>query len=134
MSHEIHPSVSPIAVVGVSALFPGSQDGRGFWRDILAGKDLISEVPESHWLIDDYYDPDPQAPDKTYCKRGGFLSPVPFDPVAFGMPPSTLPATDTTQLLALIVAQQVLTDAFADQFKTMDKSRMSVILGVTSGQ
>src|SRR6185312_11175674 len=44
----------PIAVVGVSAPFPGSADGRGFWRDILAGKDLLTEVPETHWLIEDY--------------------------------------------------------------------------------
>ena len=47
----------PLAVVGLSALFPGSLDKTGFWRDILAGRDLITEVPESHWLISDYYDP-----------------------------------------------------------------------------
>src|SRR3990167_1176498 len=86
--------MSPIAVVGVSALFPGSNDAKGFWRDILAGRDLISEVPETHWLVDDYFDADPAAPDKTYCKRCGFLSPIGFDPVEFGIPPSILPATD----------------------------------------
>src|SRR5437899_2389827 len=37
----------PIAVVGVSAIFPGSTDAYGFWRDILAGKDLITDVHES---------------------------------------------------------------------------------------
>jgi acyl transferase domain-containing protein len=55
---------TPIAIVGVSALFPGSQDSGGFWRDILAGTDLLSDVPPTHWLIDDYYDPDPATPDK----------------------------------------------------------------------
>ena len=126
--------MSPIAVVGVSALFPGSNDAKGFWRDILAGRDLISEVPETHWLVDDYFDADPAAPDKTYCKRGGFLSPIGFDPVEFGIPPSILPATDTSQLLALIVARQVLDDAARGQFAAMDKERISCILGVTSGQ
>ena len=53
----------PIAVVGVSALFPGSSDAQGFWRDILAGRDLITDVPASHWLVEDYYDADPAAPD-----------------------------------------------------------------------
>ena len=52
----------PIAVVGVSALFPGSIDKTGFWTDILAGKDLLKEIPESHWLIQDYYDPDMTKP------------------------------------------------------------------------
>ena len=28
----------PIAIVGVSALFPGSTDAQGFFRDILAGR------------------------------------------------------------------------------------------------
>ncbi|MDB4930806.1 MAG: omega-3 polyunsaturated fatty acid synthase subunit, PfaA, partial [Myxococcaceae bacterium] len=124
----------PIAIVGVSALFPGSTDAQGFWRDILLGRDLITDVPPSHWLIEDYYDPDPSAPDKTYSKRGAFLPDVAFDPMEFGIPPSIVPATDTAQLLALIVAQRVLDDATQGQFAKMDRERASVILGVTSGQ
>ncbi|MBN2358776.1 MAG: SDR family NAD(P)-dependent oxidoreductase, partial [Deltaproteobacteria bacterium] len=127
-------SNSSIAVVGVSALFPGSSDERGFWSDILSGRDLIAEVPASHWLVDDYYDPDPAAPDKTYCRRGAFLDPVSFDPMAWGVPPNLISATDTSQLLALIVAQRVLEDASRGQFAGMNKDRVSVILGVTSAQ
>jgi acyl transferase domain-containing protein len=124
----------PIAVVGVAALFPGSIEKDGFWRDILAGRDLVTDVPASHWLIDDYYDPDPRARDKTYCKRGAFLPQVDFDPVEWGVPPSILPSTDTNQLLALIVAQQVLEDACGGSFKDLPRDRVSVILGVTSAQ
>jgi acyl transferase domain-containing protein/NADP-dependent 3-hydroxy acid dehydrogenase YdfG len=124
----------PIAIVGVSALFPGSLDHTGFWRDILAGRDLLTDVPASHWLIEDYYDPDPTKPDKTYAKRGAFLPDVDFDPMAWGIPPSIVPQTDTTQLLALIVAQKVLDDACNGQFSKTDRSRVSCILGVTSGQ
>ena len=85
-----------------SALFPGSLDSTGFWHDVLASKDLISDVPASHWLHEDYYDADPKAPDKTYAKRGAFLGDVDFDALAWGIPPSIVPATDTSQLLALI--------------------------------
>src|SRR5689334_19231533 len=125
---------APLAVVGASALFPGSVDAHGFWRDILAGRDLITDVPPQRWLIEDHYDPDPHAPDKTYCKRGAFLGDVAFDPVEFGIPPSVVPATDTCQLLALRVAKQVLDDALEGQFREIDRERASVILGVTSGQ
>ena len=128
------PRRGPIAVVGVSALFPGSADAGGFWRDILAGRDLITDIPESHWLIEDYYDPDPKAPDKTYAKRGSFLSPTDFDAMAYGIPPTIAPATDSAQLLALIVAKQVLEDAANGQFEDLDRSRISVIMGVTSAQ
>ena len=65
----------PIAVVGVSALFPGSQNANGFWGDILAGTDMVKEIPKSHWLIEDYYDQDQSAKDKTYGRRGAFLGP-----------------------------------------------------------
>ena len=107
MKNSSLPPRSRIAVVGVSALFPGSLDATGFWKDILAGRDLISDVPASHWLIEDYYDPDPSVPDKTYARRGAFLEDVDFDAMAWGVPPSIVPETDTSQLLALIVAQQV---------------------------
>ena len=131
---KINRQQIPIAVVGVSALFPGSTDSRGFWNDILSGKDLITDVPASHWLIDDYYDPDPKALDKTYAKRGGFMPAVDFDPLEFGVPPSIVPATDTAQILALILAQKVLDDASQGQFASMDRERISVLLGVTSAQ
>src|SRR5271169_4336874 len=101
----------PVAIVGMTALFPGSTDAAGFWRDVLAGRDLLESVPSHYWLIEDYYDSDPSAPDKTYGKRGGFLSPIPFDAVAFGLPPSALPVTDSAQLLALVGAKRVLDDA-----------------------
>ena len=126
-----HP---PVAIVGLSALFPDSVGATGFWNNILEGEDLIDDVPPSHWLIDDYYDRDPGDADKTYCKRGGFLPDIDFDPLEFGIPPTAIPSTDTTQLLALIAARQVLDDAWGEQFDDVDKSNISVVLGVTAGQ
>ncbi|HEX4611994.1 MAG TPA: SDR family NAD(P)-dependent oxidoreductase, partial [Urbifossiella sp.] len=122
----------PIAVTGVSVLFPGSTDTAGFWRDVLAGKDLITDVPPSYWATEDYFDPDPKTPDRTYSRRGGFIPRVPFDPLANGMPPNVLPATDNAQLLSLIVAERTLADALShDRFPKVDRARISVILGAT---
>ena len=125
------PTPPPIAIVGMSSLFAGSQDLLGFWRDIVSATDRLTDVPPHAWLIDDYYDPDQSAPDMTYAKRGGYLSPVPFNPMEFGLPPNSVPATDTSQLIALIAAKRVLEDAgrFSDG---ADHSRTSVILGVAS--
>ena len=102
------PTAIPVAVVGMSAIYPGEPGLDGFWRTITSGRDAIGDVPPSHWLIEDYYDPDPKAVDRTYCKRGGFIDPVLFDPVKFGLPPNALPSTDSAQLLALIAARKVL--------------------------
>ncbi len=126
---DIPPPQVPIAIVGVGALMPGSSDVGGFWRDILNGRDLITDVPSTHWLIEDYYDSDQTAPDKTYGRRGAFLSAVDFPLLKYGIPPNTLEATDTTQLLALLVAEQVLTDAVGGELNRLDRDRVSVMLG-----
>ncbi|TXL90026.1 type I polyketide synthase [Streptomyces sp. IB2014 016-6] len=120
----------PVAVVGVGALVPGATDAAGYWRILTGGRDLITEVPASRWLVTDHYDPDPAAPDKTYARRGAFLPEVDFDPLAYGVPPANLPATDTSQLLALMVADQVLTDAGG--LPGMDRDRIGVVLGAAS--
>jgi acyl transferase domain-containing protein len=124
-------SFSPIAIVGAGAIMPDALDLPGFWKNILAKRDCIKDTPPGHWRIEDYYDADPKAPDKTYAKRGAFLPDVPFDAMGFGVPPSILPATDTSQLLALIVAKMVLDDVGRSG---EDLSRTSVILGVTGAQ
>ena len=121
-----------IAVVGLSAVVPGAQDNEGFWKNIVQARDLISDVPPSHWCIADYYDPDPTAPDKTYCKRGGFLSALAFSPLEFGIPPNALSATDTSQLLGLVSAKRVLKQAQQGRYGEFDRQRISVILGMTS--
>ena len=135
---EVLPHVadrfSPIAVVGLGALFPGSAEPGGFWRDIVGGRDLLTDVPEDRWLIEDYYDPRPGTPDKTYAKRGAFLSAIEFDPLEHGVPPTVVPSTDTSQLLGLIVAKQVLEDATKHRFDRLDRDRVSVVLGITSAQ
>jgi len=132
-SQRLKDNVTPVAVIGMGCLFPGSDTIEGYWRDITAGRDMITEVPPNHFLIDHYFDPDPLVPDKTYCRRGAFLSPVEFDPMAFGIPPKNLAATDTSQLLSMLVAEQVLENAFNGQLKDMDRSRISVIMGVAAG-
>ena len=115
----------------MSAIYPGETGLEGYWRTVSGGRDAITEVPPTHWLIDDYYDADPSVPDKTYCKRGGFIDPVPFDPVKFGIPPNALQTTDSAQILALIAAKQVL-DKVTGGRDDVDLDRTDIILGVAS--
>ncbi|AXG81636.1 type I polyketide synthase [Streptomyces paludis] len=120
----------PIAIVGLSALFPKSSNLREFWSNVVSAADCIDDVPAGHWDIDEHYDPDPTVPDKTYAKRGGFIPDTPFNPLEFGLPPNTLEVTDVLQLLSLVVARDLLKDAGADQ-PWYDKSRTGVVLGIT---
>ena len=124
-------AATPVAVVAMTAIYPGESGLEGYWRTLTGGRDAISDVPPSHWLIEDYFDPDPKAVDRTYCKRGGFIDPVHFDPVQFGLPPNALPATDSAQILALIAAKQVLDKATRGGAE-VDLDRVDVVLGVAS--
>jgi acyl transferase domain-containing protein/NADP-dependent 3-hydroxy acid dehydrogenase YdfG len=119
----------PVAVVGLATLLPGARDAAEFWRNVVTGRDLITDVPASHWSADDYYDPDPAAPDKTYCRRGAFLPEIEFDPLAHGLPPATLPALDPAQLMGLVVADELLADLDDGLAGPLDRERVSVILG-----
>lgn len=124
---------TPVAIIGQAGLFAKATNLREYWQNILEKVDGITEVPPSRWRIEDYYDPDPTAPDKTYCKRGGFIPDVDFNPLEFGMPPNTLEVTDVSQLLGLVVARDVMEDAGYGADADFDRDRTGVVLGVSGG-
>ena len=125
------PTQPPLAVVGLSALFPKAANLSEFWSNVRRGIDAISEVPSTHWSPDEYFDSNQKSPDMTYARRGGFLSPVPFDPLEFGISPNNLEAIDTSQLLGLVGAKRALEHAGYGAGRNFDRSRISCILGVT---
>jgi acyl transferase domain-containing protein len=121
----------PLAIIGIGCLFPQADDSSAYWANIREGVDAISDIPSTHWRVADYHDQDPKTPDMTYGQRGGFLSSIPFNPMEFNIPPSTLEAIDSSQLLGLVAAGQALRDAGYGPERDYDRNRVSVILGVT---
>ncbi len=120
----------PLAIVGMSCLFPKAQSLQDYWANIKEKVDCIKEVPESHWKKEDYYNEDKKCPDHVYTTNGGFLDPVDFNPAEWGIAPSDLDSIDTSQLLSLLVAKGALADAgYAN--KDFDRENTSVILGLT---
>ncbi|MFT5602343.1 MAG: polyketide-type polyunsaturated fatty acid synthase PfaA, partial [Flavobacteriales bacterium] len=129
---------TPIAVIGISAMFADAKNIEEYWTNIIQSRDSIKEVPPSRWLIDDYFDEDMTAPDKTYCKRGGFLPEIDFNPMEFGLPPNILEVTDASQLLGLVAARDAFEDAgygrSSEKFTKALKAKTGVLLGVGGGQ
>ncbi len=122
----------PIAIVGIDACFAGSINIHEFWKNIVNGNDLMTDVPENHWHISDYYNANRKHPDKVYAKRGSFLPYVDFDPIEFGIPPDDLLVIDTVQLLSLMIADRMLKNITSVQSGKVNKKNISVILGVLS--
>ena len=125
---------TPIAIVGMASVFAESKNLGQFWDTIVNSVNGIQDVPEDRWAIDDYYSADKKEADKSYCKRGGFLPEIDFDPMEFGLPPNILELTDITQLMALVVARDVLADAGVSEESSFDRDRMGITLGVGGGQ
>ena len=129
---------NPVAIVGMASVFADAENLEKYWENIIQGIDCIREVPPTRWSVEDYYDPDPMAPDKTYCKVGGFLPEIDFNPMEFGLPPNLLESTDASQLLGLAVARDALIDAGyapgSERFSAAIRERTGVILGVGGGQ
>jgi len=124
-----------VAIVGMSCVFPGAPNVEQFWANIVAGVDSVTEVPADRWDTDLYYDEHAfteNAGVKTPSKWGGFLPDVPFDALAYGIPPRSLASIEPVQLLALDVARQALADAGYDGVD-FDRSRVSVIFGAEAG-
>ena len=107
--NAVHAS---IAVIGMAGRFPGAPDLKAFWRNLSQGINAISETPPERWAWQDYYDPDPKAPNKTHCKWGGFMENVDqFDPLFFNISAREAEQMDPQQRLFLEASWEALEDA-----------------------
>ncbi|ARQ70544.1 type I polyketide synthase [Streptomyces marincola] len=133
------PAPLDIAVVGMSCMFPDAADLGTFWANVLGGHDSITEVPGERWDTAVHYRPPggergggDGGMATSPSKWGGFLPRIPFDPLAYGIPPAALGSIEPVQLLALEAARGALADAGYDR-RPFDRSRTSVVFGAESG-
>ena len=62
-----------VAVVGMGVVVPGAGDPDEFWRLRTGGQVTFSE-PGDRWDLDCFYSPDPAAEDRTYSRKGGYIT------------------------------------------------------------
>jgi acyl transferase domain-containing protein/acyl carrier protein len=119
----------PIAIIGMSCLFPMAPDVDAFWRNIVGKVDAVTDPPPESWDPESYYDPDSTDPDRIYCKRGGFLGNLArFDPIANNVPPNSV-GGEPDQWLALQLARDALIDAGYPEPEESIRRKTGVILG-----
>jgi acyl transferase domain-containing protein/NAD(P)-dependent dehydrogenase (short-subunit alcohol dehydrogenase family)/NAD(P)H-dependent flavin oxidoreductase YrpB (nitropropane dioxygenase family) len=127
------PAPADIAIIGMATLLPGSDTLAAYWRRILSGQSAIRPVPADRWSEIGYFDEDRTTRDKVYSRRGGFLDDVAFNPLDYGIPPTSMEAVDPVQLLALELVSDVLKDAANGATEGVDRSRTSVVFGFSGG-
>jgi len=108
-------------------MFAGAPDLRTYWQNILAGVDAVSEAGD-RWARP-YFDPGSTENDRIYTRKGGFLGEfTDFDPVEFGIMPTTVEAGDPDHFLALKLSRLALQDAGYGE-RSYDGENTGIILG-----
>ncbi|MEV8374971.1 SDR family NAD(P)-dependent oxidoreductase [Kribbella sp. NPDC056861] len=136
MADSQHPRSSDedgIAIIGYGCRLPGGLTSpEQLWTALTAGRDLVTDAPESRFDAAQYLDPDPRRPGKTYTVAGGFLDDVEgFDAGFFGISPREASRMDPQQRLLLELTQEALDDAGLDP-ALLAGSDTGVYAGVSS--
>ncbi len=120
-------SPTDIAIVGMSALFPGCKDLSTYWQNILNNVDNVHDAPDD-W-VSPYFNLNSNASDRLYTRKGGFLRDLAqFDPIEFGIIPNSVKAGDPDHFLALKLAKDALRDAgYSD--RPFNREKTGIILG-----
>jgi acyl transferase domain-containing protein len=97
------------AIVGYALRVPGAADAAEFWDVLQQGRDAVSEVPADRWDVEEFYDPDPDAPGKIVSRRAGFIDDVTgFDAPFFGLSKRETMLIDPQHRLLLETAWQAV--------------------------
>ncbi len=108
----------PIAIVGAACRFPGAADLRAFADLLAAGRDAVTEIPDSRWTKAAYFHPGRDQRGKAYTFAAGVLGDVSgFDAGFFGISPREAAQMDPQQRLLLELAHEALEDAGLDAGK-----------------
>jgi 3-oxoacyl-(acyl-carrier-protein) synthase len=122
---------APVAVLGVGCRLPGGADSaEAFWDLLVSGRNAVSGVPADRWDAEAWYDPDPDAPGRTYARHGGFIEGVrDFDAALFGISPREAESMDPQHRILLEVAWHALEHA-AIAPDSLRSSRTGVFIGM----
>jgi len=100
-----------VAVIGMACHFPEAPDKDAFWKNLVAGRNSIMEVPAQRWDVSRYYSP-ARGKHKSISKWGGFIDGIElFDPEYFGLKADIASHIDPLVRQFLETAVQTFTDA-----------------------
>jgi amino acid adenylation domain-containing protein len=102
----------PVAIIGMSGVFPQSPNIESFWENIENGKDMITQIPHERWNADSNFISEMEKEGMTYSKWGGFLEDIDkFDAAFFNISPREAEQMDPQQRIFLEIAWKAIEDA-----------------------
>jgi len=120
-----------VAVVATSFRMPGTTPAK-FWADLLAGRDLVTEVDPSRWSAAAYLHPSKNHPGSAYTFAAGSLGNIKgFDAGFFAISPREAALMDPQQRLLLEMSWETFENA-GIQPSTVRGSKTGVYLGIAT--
>ncbi len=102
----------PIAVVGMAGVYPKSPDLDAFWKNLVEGRNLVTEIPAERWDWRPHFGDPRKEGMKTNVKSGAFLSGIDqFDPRFFNISPREAELMDPQHRILLQVVWKTLEDS-----------------------
>ncbi|MES2350366.1 MAG: SDR family NAD(P)-dependent oxidoreductase, partial [Pseudomonadota bacterium] len=125
----------PIAIIGISGIFPQAATLEQYWDNLRNGKDSVTPVPAGRWPMSPFYEPDMMRAvelGKSYSKWGGFVDQFDeFDALFFGIAPRDAMSMDPQERMFLQSAWHALESSGYTRADLRDKFRRQV--GVFAG-
>ena len=108
--------VTPVAVIGMACRLPGGINSpEQLWTALLAGDDLVTEVPVDRWDAEEFYDPERGVPGRTVSRWGAFLDDIAgFDAAFFGLDDTKATAIDPQHRLLMETSWEAIEQAGID--------------------
>jgi acyl transferase domain-containing protein/NADP-dependent 3-hydroxy acid dehydrogenase YdfG/acyl carrier protein len=101
-----------IAVIGMACRFPDAGDYRAFWRNLRDGRASVRELGTERWDSEQFYSPDPDAPNRGVSKWAGLIDDADkFDAGLFRISPREAELMDPQQRILLELTWSCLEDA-----------------------
>ncbi|HDT4624424.1 TPA: SDR family NAD(P)-dependent oxidoreductase [Klebsiella oxytoca] len=131
MAENQQAGSEPIAIIGIGMRLPGAVTQLSdFWQLLKSGGDAVSPIPEARWSTQKNYDPNPDAPGKTYVREAAFLDNVDlFDADFFGISPRETKHIDPQHRLLLETSWHALEQAGVVP-ETLKQRKIGVFVGI----
>ncbi len=121
-----------IAITGMAVVNSLGNSPEDVWAAVLALKSGVTEAPSSRLSLEQFYDPDPRAQGKSYCKVGAFYD-LPISRKELGIPPHDFRTMAESTKLTLWLAHRTVNDSgILDS--DIPRERIGVLISQNSGE